>query len=215
MYAGSSKAIEQVLTGSPDKPAIVATTALESTPPDRKAPSGTSEIMRSRTDSSSFAVNFEQASSRPMLVSSAKAHVPVWPRLAQGLAAPHRQRVRRRQLAGLVEDAARLGHVAEREVLLDCERVDLAIHRAVREQALELRAENQRPVVEQRIVQRLHAQPVTRQEQRGAIAVPQREGEHAAEALDAGLAPRLPGMHDHLGVAAWCGSCGRAPAARE
>ena len=33
--------------------AIVATTALESTPPDRKAPSGTSEIIRSRTDSSS------------------------------------------------------------------------------------------------------------------------------------------------------------------
>jgi hypothetical protein len=56
LKAGSSKAIEQVLTGVVDSPAIIATTALESTPPDRKAPSGTSEIMRRRTDSRSRSV---------------------------------------------------------------------------------------------------------------------------------------------------------------
>src|SRR5207253_549063 len=44
-------------------------------------------------------------------------------------------------------------------------------------------------------------QPVARKKERLAITVPEREGEHAAEALDATLAPRLPGMHDHLGVA--------------
>ena len=43
--------IEQVFTGSEDRPAIIATTALESTPPDRKAPSGTPDIKRMRTAS--------------------------------------------------------------------------------------------------------------------------------------------------------------------
>jgi len=33
--------MEQVFTGSPDRLAIMATTALESTPPDKNAPSGT------------------------------------------------------------------------------------------------------------------------------------------------------------------------------
>ena len=41
-----------MFTGSADAFAIMATTALESTPPDRNAPSGTSEMSRSRTDSS-------------------------------------------------------------------------------------------------------------------------------------------------------------------
>ena len=40
-----------MFTGVCDCVAIIATTALESTPPDRKAPSGTSAIMRRRTDS--------------------------------------------------------------------------------------------------------------------------------------------------------------------
>jgi hypothetical protein len=33
------------------------------------------------------------------------------------------------------------------------------------------------------------------------VLVPQCEGEHAAKALDAGGAPRFPGVHDYLGVA--------------
>ena len=41
-----SKPIENVRTGSADCCAIAATTAEESIPPERKAPSGTSEIMR-------------------------------------------------------------------------------------------------------------------------------------------------------------------------
>ena len=45
----SSKPIENVLTGSRGSSAIAATTADESTPPERKAPSGTSAIIRRRT----------------------------------------------------------------------------------------------------------------------------------------------------------------------
>jgi len=51
-------------------PAIAVTTALESTPPDRNAPSGTSEIRRSRTDSSRRCDNSDVASSTPILRSS-------------------------------------------------------------------------------------------------------------------------------------------------
>ena len=63
---------------------------------------------------------------------------------------------------------------------------------AVREQRLQLGAEEQRAVGEQRVVQRLDAKPVAREEQRRAVAVPQREREHAAEALDAALRPTPP-----------------------
>src|SRR6185312_17195521 len=49
---------------------------------------------------------------------------------------------------------------------------------------------------------RLDAEAVTREEQRFAIAIPQREREHAAQALYAVFAPRLPCVHDRLGIAA-------------
>ena len=51
-------------------------------------------------------------------------------------------------------------------------------------------------------MQRLHAEAVAREEQRLAVAIPQREREHAAEALHARFAPRLPRVDDDLGVAA-------------
>ena len=79
--------MEQVLTGSSDRPAMVATTALESTPPERKAPSGTSEIMRRRTDSRSRATSSAQASSALMRVVEREADVPVLLRLGHRLAA--------------------------------------------------------------------------------------------------------------------------------
>ena len=58
------------------------------------------------------------------------------------------------------------------------------------------------PIRQQRVVQRLDAETVARKEQGLAALVPQREGEHAAEALDARRAPRFPRVHDDLGVAA-------------
>jgi hypothetical protein len=45
--------MEKVFTGAADERAISATTALESTPPLRNAPTGTSATMRSATASSS------------------------------------------------------------------------------------------------------------------------------------------------------------------
>ncbi len=110
--------------------------------------------------------------------------------------------MRRRQLAHRAEDRARFGNVAEREILLDCERIDRPVEPGVQQQRLDLGREQQVPVRQQRVVQRLDAQAVARKEERLAVAIPQCEGKHAAEAFHAALAPRLPGMHDHLGVAA-------------
>src|SRR4030088_2681446 len=52
LNALSSKPMEKVFTGSGDCNAMEATTELESIPPLRNAPSGTSAIMRILTDSS-------------------------------------------------------------------------------------------------------------------------------------------------------------------
>jgi hypothetical protein len=109
--------------------------------------------------------------------------------------------VRRRELACLPEDATGLGHIAQREVLLDGEWVDVALQAAVREQRFQLGAEQQRAIVEQGVMQRLDGEPIPGEEQRVAVPIPQRKGEHSAEALDAVLAPRLPRMDDDLGIA--------------
>jgi hypothetical protein len=72
---------------------------------------------------------------------------------------------------------------------------------AVCEQRFQLGAEQQRAIVEQGVMQRLDGEPIPGQEQRLAVAIPQRKGEHAAEALDALLAPCFPRMDDDLGIA--------------
>src|SRR5262245_65904187 len=69
------------------------------------------------------------------------------------------------------------------------------------EQALQLRAEHELAVRQQRVEERLDAEAIAREEERLAITVPEREREHAAKALDAGFAPLFPRVDDHLGVA--------------
>src|SRR5205807_450080 len=64
-----------------------------------------------------------------------------------------------------------------------------------------LRAEDELPIGQERVIKRLDAEPVAGEEERLAVAVPQRKSEHAAEALHAVLAPLLPGVNDDLGVA--------------
>src|SRR5688572_6019285 len=106
-----------------------------------------------------------------------------------------------RQLPGVPVDRARLRDVAEGEIVLDRERVHLAAKTRVRHERLELRAEDELAISQERVMERLDAEPVAREEQRLAVLVPQRESEHAAEALDARGTPRFPGVHDRLGVA--------------
>src|SRR6185437_15217094 len=63
-------------------------------------------------------------------------------------------------------------------------------------------AEQEQAVRQERVVQRLHSQPVARQEQGLLVAIPQGEGEHTAESLHTPLAPCFPPVHDYFRVAA-------------
>ena len=83
------------------------------------------------------------------------------------------------------------------------------VMRRVAEQRLDLRAEQQR-VGQRGEVQRLDADPVARQQQAPAAAVPQGEGEHAAQVVDAVGAVLLVQVQDDLAVARASESGGRA-----
>ena len=50
-------------------------------------------------------------------------------------------------------------------------------------------------------IERLDAEPVARQHDAAAVALPDREREHAVEALDTARAPGVIGLDDDLGVA--------------
>ena len=102
---------------------------------------------------------------------------------------------------GIAEDAARLGNVAQREVLFDGLRIDCPVQRGMGFQGFQLRGEDQTSVVQRRIIEWLDPETVACQKQHFTVAIPQGEREHAAELLDTRFAPRLPGMHDDLGVA--------------
>ncbi len=106
------------------------------------------------------------------------------------------------ELAGTHKDGSRLCHITEGKVLFDRQGVHTAIEAGMLHQHLELRSEHQGAVVQDRVIHGLDTHPIARHEEGLAIAVPQGEGKHAAETLDACLAPRLPGMYDHFGVAA-------------
>ena len=131
-----------------------------------------------------------------------EAHVPILPGLGDGLAAADAQGFARAEFLRAEEDGARFGDVAEGEVFLDGQGVDAAVERRVLHQHLELGAEGERAVGQQRVEHRLDRQAVARHEESVAVAVVQREREHAAEALHAVLTPGLPRVDDDLGIAA-------------
>ncbi len=138
---------------------------------------------------------------QPYRIVQRELHVPVFTRRRQRRAALDPQRMARRQLEHALEDGARLGDVAEREVFLDRARIDLAAHARMHEQRLQLRAEEHQAIGQHRVVQRLHAEAIAGHEQRARVPVVEREREHAAETLHALFAPRFPRVHDHFGVA--------------
>ena len=105
-----------------------------------------------------------------------------------------------RQLVDGLEDAARIGHIAIGEVLFHGQRIDLAREQGVFQQCLDLGAEQELTIGPPGIVQRLDTESVAGQEQGLAVAIPEREGEHAAKPLDTAFTPFLPGVDDDLGV---------------
>ena len=98
------------------------------------------------------------------------------------------------------DGARRRHHGVERQVVVERHRVERGVDAARGQQRRQARGEAQ---LARRlgVVQRLDAQPVARQDHAPAVALVQREGEHALQALRRARAPGVPGLEHHLGVA--------------
>ena len=102
----------------------------------------------------------------------------------------------------MFEDGARFGDIAEGEIFFDGTGVDFAPEAAVSEQRLEFGSKKKGAIVEQRVEQWLDTEAVTGKEEGFAVAIPEGEGEHAAETVDAVFSPGFPSVDDDLCVAA-------------
>ena len=135
--------------------AISATIRLESRPPLSIAPSGTSLISRSRTDSSSLS----RTISRPLLGAVARVGIGrrvAPPALEARLAIRHDEPFARLELAHVAQRRHRPRNVTEHQVGRDRLGVELVADEAARQHALELRAEHD-DVAGERVVERLDA----------------------------------------------------------
>ena len=122
------------------------------------------------------------------------------PRLA-GAAGVDYLRVAGRQRADLAIKRERLGHAAEQIKAGKAGRLGIARDPPAREQRLDLRRETERPAVIGGI-ERLDAVEIARQKQFAAAVVPDREGEHAAQAMHHRRPIAGVQMQQHLGIAA-------------
>ena len=84
--------------------------------------------------------------------------------------------------------------------MVERRRVDRGVHPTRREQRRQGGGEAE-PARDRRVVKRLDAQAVAAEQHAPAVALPDREREHAVEAADEVLAPGVIGLEQHLGVA--------------
>ncbi len=200
LYRSCVKPIENVLTGADDASDMAATTAAESTPPERNAPSGTSEIIRrrvaariwSRTSSCSSA-------SEPKLQLAAVRELPV--ALHAGLRALEDEGAGGGQLAHVPVCRVRAGDPVEREVAVERLVVELPRDLGILDQRGQLGRERQHALA-LAVHQRLLSQTVARQHEPATARVPHRQREHPVQVLDEPGAVLLVEVDDHLGVAA-------------
>ena len=203
----SANATENVWSGRPSWRAMIAAMALLSMPPERNTPSGTSLMSRRRTDSSSNSRNradglrVRAAALEPLSPSPEPGfphgNIPV---LLNGrLAVFEDQRVTGQQFLNAAKHglAARDGSRAEQ--LGNRADVRFGVDQAAGENRLDLGSEDD-PIAAPRPVERLHAEPIAREEEPAFRRIPDREGEHAAEAGDAVVAPLLVRVHDRFGI---------------
>ena len=157
-----------------------ATTQLESMPPDRNAPIGTSLTICIRTDSSSRARTRSTHSRSVGVRSTAAGMRPV----ARGCACARSRRrgASRRQLLDAAEHRLRRGHVAELQIRLQRGGIELGREPGQREDRLRFAREDD-PLAVVVQVDRLDAEAVAADEQPAPAGIPEREGEHAVQAL--------------------------------
>ena len=182
--------------------AIKAAMTLLSIPPDRNMPRGTSLISRSRTDSSSLARNSanELATGRrlgPVLSRDWNVPVPTYRRDAVLVD----EEEPRHQPADSTEERLIRRQVARRQELRERRLVGASLDESALEDRLDLRSEEE-PAADDRPVKGLDAQAIAREQKPPLRRVPDREREHAAEAMHAVVSPLLVGVNDGLGVGA-------------
>ena len=107
----------------------------------------------------------------------------------------------RQELADAAEERLVTGGRAGREELGQRRLIRPRLNQPALEDGLDLGGEDE-AVADAGVVKRLHAEAIAREEEAAAGRVPDREGEHAAQPLDAGIAPLLVGVDDRLGVGA-------------
>ena len=98
------------------------------------------------------------------------------------------------------EKRSGLGHRTRPEVAIDRLGVEVTRHEARGKQRPHLRPEQQ-PSMLGPVVQRLDAEPVSRQQAFALALVPDRQRKHPAQLLDAGFAACLVGSKNHFSVA--------------
>jgi hypothetical protein len=119
-----------------------------------------------------------------------------------GVAAAEQKRMRRRQAPDGGVDRGRIGHVAERQEIVDGCRVEAARYAGQRQQGRDLGCEGPAAIGQARIVQRLLAQAVAREQELATNPVPQGEREHPVQAVQHADAPGPPAEQDRLRVGA-------------
>ena len=124
-------------------------------------------------------------------------HVPV--RLDLDLSVAVGEPVPGRQLANAAQDRTRRRHVLVREVQRQARQIELTRHVGMFQERAQLRTEHEL-IRQERVVERLDAEPVPRQHQRARRPVPEREREHAFEPVQHADAELLVAVDDHLGV---------------
>ena len=114
-----------------------------------------------------------------------EVHIPPADRRRQRAAALGEQIMAGGKLGDAVDDAAVVGDIAERQIIVDRPGIDGPAEQGMGEQPLELGGEGERSVGQGRDEKRLHPEPVAGEEQAVEVGVPESEGEHAVEPLHA------------------------------
>ena len=113
-----------------------------------------------------------------------------------------------REFVNVGEESLRRVNVAVGNELVNTLRIDGNRHVWMVEYGLDFRSENQR-VVLYRVIERLDAEPVTRQEQFTLVAIPNGKGEHAVQVMDTFLLEQFVKVKDDFSIRA-----ARAPPCR-
>ena len=98
------------------------------------------------------------------------------------------------------KNRAWLRDIAVGKIFFHRQWINFAPQAGMRHQGFEFGAENELPVIQIGVIQRLHAEAVAHQKESLLVTVPQRERKHAAKAMHAGFAPGFPGVDDDFGV---------------